>query len=229
MYSFEESVEQNQFRKFDIEKQIESNTSILISGKRMCGKTCLVLNIAKSLINSQKIDKCYVFSTSDVNNEYYRKNLKTHFIHNEEEIKDIMHTQTINKSNNESKKILIILDDCHASIPKSSTFKDLIYNSRNCNITLIVSMQYLYHFDPSLRSNFDVIFLFRENIITNKAKIYNNYCEMFDTFELFDKTFDEITKNEYLTMVIKNNFPTKDIYNKIFYYKLDYAACETSD
>jgi hypothetical protein len=69
-----------------------------------------------------------------------------------------------------------------------------------------------------LKSNIDYIFLFGEDFISNKRKLFEYYAGIFSTFESFDQVFSKLTSN-FGCMVIDNKTITDDINEKIFWYK----------
>ena len=68
----------------------------------------------------------------------------------------------------------------------------------------IITMQYSLGIPPSLRTNVDYIFILRENIVSNRKRLYEQYAGMFPTFESFAQIMDQCTEN-YECLVINNN------------------------
>lgn len=117
---------------------------------------------------------------------------------------------------------ILILDDCmsNKSISKNQSFRELIFNSKYYNITLILSIQILFVITPEIRGQFDNIFLFSENKITNIRRIWDHFGGIFSTFDSFKHVFSNLTKN-FGVMVIENRGINKDIIDLIFWYKID--------
>lgn len=79
-------------------------------------------------------------------------------------------------------------------------------------------MQFPLGIPPNLRCNIDYVFILRENINSNRRRIYENYASMFPTFELFCNIMDQTTEN-YECLVIHNNAKSNKLTDQIFWYK----------
>jgi hypothetical protein len=93
-------------------------------------------------------------------------------------------------------------------------------NGRHYNMMLLITMQYPLGIPPNLRTNIDYTFILRENNITNRKRIYDNYASMFPTFELFCTVMDQCTEN-YECLVIKNDAHSNKLQDQVFWYKAD--------
>jgi len=118
-------------------------------------------------------------------------------------------------------RAFLIMDDCLAS--KGSWSKDkwileLLQNGRHYHILYILTMQFSLGISPELRSNFDYIFLCGEDFITNQKRLYEHYAGMFPSFEVFKKVFYAVT-DDYGIMVLNNKKRSKNIIDKVFWYK----------
>jgi hypothetical protein len=88
----------------------------------------------------------------------------------------------------------------------------------NHHLSFILTMQYAVGIPPEMRSNFDYIFLLAEDTINNRKKLYEHYAGMFPTFDIFQQVFSDLTEN-YGMMVINNRVHSKNITDKVFWYK----------
>ena len=79
-------------------------------------------------------------------------------------------------------------------------------------------MQFPLGIPPHLRSNIDYIFIFRDNIIKNKQRIYEHYAGMFPSFEIFKTVMDSCTEN-YECLVINNKIQI--LIEDTFWYKAE--------
>jgi hypothetical protein len=121
---------------------------------------------------------------------------------------------------------LIIFDD----VLNDSNWKnndkelsELLFNGRHYHFSIIVTMQYAQKIPPEKRNNFDVIFLFKEDFIDNKKRLYDHYAGMFPDFNTFQHVFDELTKN-YECMVIDCRKHSQNMLNYVFRYKCDLSV-----
>ena len=67
-------------------------------------------------------------------------------------------------------------------------------------------------------NQFNYIFLFREDIVSNQRRLYEHYGHKFPTFDIFQKVFDALT-DDYCCMVIDNTIKSDIFDDKIFWYK----------
>jgi len=113
------------------------------------------------------------------------------------------------------------MDDCLSSKGtwlRDSNILELFYNGRHSLISFILTLQYAIGIPPELRSNFDYIFLLAEDIISNRKRLFDHYAGMFPSFDIFQQVFSELTDN-YGVMVIDNRIHSKNITDKVFWYK----------
>ena len=77
-------------------------------------------------------------------------------------------------------------------------------NGRHWHILFIITMQFPLGIPPNLRTNIDYVFILRENIVSNRKRIYEHYAGMFPDFDKFCQVMDQCTEN-YECLVIHNN------------------------
>ena len=65
-----------------------------------------------------------------------------------------------------------------------------------------------------------LFFILRENIWSNRKRLYDHYAGMFPTFEMFCETMDQCTEN-YECLVIDNTSKSNKIEDQVFWYKAD--------
>jgi hypothetical protein len=81
-------------------------------------------------------------------------------------------------------------------------------------------MQYPLGIPPNLRTNIDYVFILRENIVSNRKRIYDNYAGMFPTFEVFSQVMDQCTEN-FECLVIDNTSNSNKLEDCVYWYKGD--------
>ena len=67
-------------------------------------------------------------------------------------------------------------------------------NGRHWHILFIITMQYPLGIPPNLRTNIDYVFILRENIVSNRKRIYDNYAGMFPTLKSLIKLWINVQK-----------------------------------
>ena len=79
-------------------------------------------------------------------------------------------------------------------------------------------MQYALGIPPNLRTNIDYVFILRENYVSNRKRLYENYAGMFPTFDCFCQVMDQCTE-DYNCLVIYNNAKSNKLEEQVFWYK----------
>ena len=118
-------------------------------------------------------------------------------------------------------RLMLVMDDCMSSKGgwiKDENILELFFNGRHHHMSFILTMQYAVGIPPELRSNFDYIFLLGEDFISNRKRLYEHYAGMFPSFDIFQQVFSTVTEN-YGCMVINNRVHSKNITDKVFWYK----------
>ena len=85
----------------------------------------------------------------------------------------------------------------------------------------IVSMQYALDITPELRTCLDYVFILKENIYQNRKRLYDHYCGMFPSLDIFQQVFLPCTE-DYQCMVINNTNISNKVEDIVFWYKADY-------
>lgn len=81
-------------------------------------------------------------------------------------------------------------------------------------------MQYPLGIPPNLRTNIDYTFIFRENLVGNRKRIYENYAGMFPNYDAFAQVMDQCTEN-FECLVINNTTKSNKLEDQVFWYKAD--------
>lgn len=225
-----------ELRKFDMraitfDPKENKGPVIVLIGRRDTGKTFLVKDL---LYHHQDIPIGTVISGTEAGNGFYGKLVPKLFIHEEYNsilIENVLRRQkTVMKqcqSEMETYKkcsidprTFVILDDClyDSSWTKDKLMRSLFMNGRHWKVMLIITMQYPLGIPPNLRTNIDYVFILRENYLSNRKKIWENYASMFPTLESFCTIMDQTTEN-YECMVISNNAKSNKINDQVFWYK----------
>ena len=121
------------------------------------------------------------------------------------------------ENNDLDNRTFLILDDClyDNSWQKDKNIRNIFMNGRHYNILFILTMQFALGIPPNLRTNIDYVFILRENIVSNRKRIYDHYAGMFPTFDMFCSTMDQCTEN-YECLVICNNAKSNKIEDQVF-------------
>ena len=219
-----------QLKKFDM-SSIPQDSVIVFIGKRNTGKSFLCKDL---LFYHQNIPVGTVISGTESANCFYGNIVPSMFIHDEynadiiknllkrqKTVKKTLVHQLENQGNSDiNPNSFLILDDClyDSSWTKDKYVRTLFMNGRHWHILFIITMQFPLGIPPNLRTNIDYVFILRENIISNRKRIYEHYAGMFPTFEIFSQVLDQCTEN-YECLVINNNSKSNKLNEQVFWYK----------
>lgn len=226
-----------EIKKFDMRKVGDEKICVFI-GKRKTGKSWAVKDL---LYYNRHIPTGIVMSGTEKANKFYGKIIPEVFIHddfNKELISGVIERQQGN-INKLRKKYPDATDEEFAEIAKEANcgsfiiLDDLMYdqkwvrdknvaeifmNGRHYKILFVVTMQYPLGILPNLRTNVDYVFIFRENNMSNRKKIYEHYAGVFPTFDQFCQVMDECT-SDYGCLVIDNGVTSTKMEDVVYWYR----------
>lgn len=223
-----------QFRQFDFQ-QCENMDSIVIIGKRAVGKTVLVRDL---LLQSWFQNRHFiVFNPTESEKDGYGDIVPRHAIHEdyeEETLQEFVTEQNARVSEYIEKKQsdytinvpppqgCVVFDGCmyNLSCWKHKPLRQLYMNVKSLRTKIILAVQYPIGLPPDLRSTIDYVFIFRENIMSNRKRIYDQYGEgIFPTFEVFGQVFEQLTKDPFTCMVINLAGKSDKLEERVMWYK----------
>ena len=228
-----------ELKKFDPTK-IKSDSVVVFIGKRNTGKSYCMKDI---LSYNRDIPVGVVVSPTERANGYFEKFIPKMLIYDEldEKIVSTFLSRQINITKDRKKELekhgsstidpraFLILDDCmyNKAITKDKNIRCIFMNGRHYKIFLLITMQHGLGLPPDLRSNIDYVFIFRNNIVKEREKIYNHYAGMFPTFDLFNQVMNQCTEN-FECLVIDNKIQSNNINDNVYWYKAqdsNYKMC----
>ena len=221
-----------ELKKFDI-SSIPDDKVIVFIGKRETGKSFLVKDL---LYYNRDIPVGTVISGTEGANSFYSSMMPGLFIHNEfrddiisnylkrqkKAVKQYNEQKDVNGNSNVDPRGFFILDDClyDQSWVKNTDIRSMFMNGRHYKSLFVITMQYALGIPPNLRTNIDYVFLLRENIHSNRKRLYEQYAGMFPTLEIFNQVMDQCTEN-FECLVINNNSKSNKLDEQVFWYKAD--------
>jgi hypothetical protein len=219
-----------ELKRFDPSK-IKSDSVVVFIGKRNTGKSYCMKDI---LSYHRDIPVGVVVSPTERANGYFEKFIPKMLIYDELEEKIVSKflNRQINISNDRKKEFskhgsssidpraFLILDDCmyNKTAMNDKNIKCIFMNGRHYKIFFLITMQHGLGLPPDLRSNIDYVFIFRNNIVKEREKIYNHYAGMFPTFDVFNQVMNQCTEN-FECLVIDNKIQSNNINDIVFWYK----------
>lgn len=220
-------------KKFDM-ASIKKDSIIALIGKRNTGKSFLVRDL---LYYKRDVPIGTVISASEGSNRFYGDMMPSIFIHEEyspEIIANVVKRQKLvtrkmkqqiamyGKSNIDPYAFLV-LDDMMYDAPrwlKDKNIIDIFMNGRHFKLMFLMTMQFSLGINTSLRGQIDFCIICRENIVSNRKRLYEHYAGMFPTFEIFCQVMDQCTQN-YECLVIDNTTKSNALCDQIYWYKAD--------
>ncbi len=228
------------FQKFDL-KKLTCGTLATFIGKRGSGKSYLMREFF--YLNRKNINNVVVFSSTEGENQFYSEFVPKSFIHTTLDIdhlqkifdcqkKHIVDQRALCRKNGVEYKektwkdnLLIIIDDFmhKKNLFNTETMKNITFNGRHSNLTVIIMIQYSMVLSPEYRTQVDVSCIFKETIIANKKRLYEYWAGFFPTYREFERILEKMTAN-YECMVVKlTNTDAQSakggIENMCFWYK----------
>jgi hypothetical protein len=228
-----------ELRRFDPTK-IKNDSVVVFIGKRNTGKSYCMKDI---LSHNKDIPVGVVVSPTERANGYFEKFIPKMLIYDELEeklvSKFLTRQITITKDRNRElakhgsstidPRSFLILDDCmyNKQAMTDKNIRCIFMNGRHYKIFLMITMQHGLGLPPDLRNNIDYVFIFRNNIVNEREKIYKHYAGMFPTFDVFNQVMNQCTEN-FECLVIDNKVQSNNINDIVFWYKAqdcNYRMC----
>lgn len=219
-----------ELRKFD-PRSLKDDSVVLFIGKRNVGKS-FCLKYIMSFHNTIPVG--VVISPTERANHFfeswvpkmllydeYSENTVNKFLDRQIKITDQYNAEQGRYGKTDlDPRAFLILDDClyDRSWPNSKNIRCLFMNGRHYKVFFLITMQYPLGIPPHLRTNVDYIFIFRDNQIKNRERIYQQYAGMFPSFDIFSQVLDQCTEN-FECLVIDNKVQSNKLEDQVFWFK----------
>jgi len=216
--------------KFNM-NMIPDDAVVLFIGRRGTGKSWLIKDL---MWHKQKMPVGTVISGTESANAFYSTIVPSLFIHEEFNsgiisnvlrrqdavTKQIRKEQESRGSSALDRRAFIVMDDCMYDNKWISDkyIRSLFMNGRHFGLLYILALQYVMGIPPVLRGQVDYVFILRENQVSARRRIYEQFAGIFPSFELFCQIMDQCTEN-YECLVIHNGSKTNKIEDSVFWYK----------
>lgn len=216
-----------QIREFKLTSMVKEPAIVTIA-KRGSGKSWLI----RSLLNHYKhlpggVILCPTEEVDPFYSNFY-PNAFIHFTYSSHMMENVIKRQKmiIAKAKQKLKekkrldpRIMLVMDDCldeKGKWAKDKPIMNILFNGRHLFITYILAMQYPLGIGPSLRNNFDYIFLFANDMVAEQKKLHEYYVGMFPSFTSFQDVFTQLTVDHGIMVVVMRGVGTGKIEDKIF-------------
>lgn len=209
-------------RKFD-PSTLKPHRIIIIVGKRGTGKSVMQRDLMSHMAGL--VDFGMAMSPTEETCEMFREHMPDAWIYNgfsSGKLDQALQTQRELAKAHKQKSLFIIMDDCmyDKKVLKGLGMRDLFMNGRHLSICLCNAVQYVMDMGPDLRTQVDYVFALRENIISNKSKLWKYFFGMFEKYEDFAKVMDKCTEN-HSAIVMDNTIGSTNVEDTIFWYRAE--------
>ena len=210
---------------------IPDDCVVLFIGRRGTGKSWLIKDL---MWYKQKFPIGTVLSGTESANGFYSTIVPSLFIHEEFNsaiISNVLKRQdAITKQIRKEKELrggstldrraFIVMDDCLYDNKwiTDKYIRSLFMNGRHYGLLYILAIQYVMGIPPVLRGQVDYVFILRENQVSARKRIYEQFAGIFPTFEIFCQILDKCTEH-YECLVIHNGSKTNRLEDCVFWYK----------
>ena len=216
--------------KFNM-NMIPDDAVALFIGRRGTGKSWLIKDL---MWHKQKFPIGTVISGTEGANAFYSTIVPSLFIHEEFNssiisnvlkrqdmlTKQIRKEEALRGGSALDRRSFIVMDDCMYDNRwiTDKYIRSLFMNGRHFGLLYILALQYVMGIPPVLRGQVDYVFILRENQVSARRRIYEQFAGIFPSFELFCQIMDQCTEN-YECLVIHNGSKTNRIEDCVFWYK----------
>lgn len=211
---------QLRLRKFN-PSVIKSGSVCVVIGKRNTGKSVL----AKDIMFHKRDDlpQGIVLSGTEEGNCFYGGWIPDSFVYNDFDrnaIQTLIATQKKRRKAGTLEPVFLILDDCmyDKKLLKEKCMRYLFMNGRHLNIFLLLTAQYCGDLGPDIRTNIDYVFVLRDNITSNRERLFKNFFGLMPSFASFCQLMDGTTE-KYHCLVLDNTSQSNNMEDCLFWYK----------
>lgn len=200
---------------------IKAGRIIFIVGKRGCGKTTLLKDLLSRMTG--QVDYALAMCPTMESAEMLRECMPASSVYDkylpskvDQIVKVAQHFMALGKK----RKILLCLDDClyDRNVLRSQAIREIFFNGRHMGITFVVLAQYCMDISPDLRTQIDYLFVMKENIVSNRQKLWKYLFGCVQNFDDFSAIMDRCTQN-FECLCLDNTLNSGAVQECVFWYK----------
>lgn len=201
----------------------QGGTRSIFIGKSGSGKSTVIASIMyakKDLIPVGEVQ-----SGTEETNRFFRQFFPRTMIHyglNLSKLADFRKRQIFSKKYISNPWTILILDDVteNPSILRKPIFQDIFKTWRHRATSFFLNLNYCKDIIPSIRTNTDFVFIFREPILENRHNLFKLFASIIGDFTLFCMLMDAITEDR-TALVIHMTSQSNNWQDCVFWYKSD--------
>lgn len=192
-----------------------------IVGKRGCGKSTLLRDLLSRMTG--QVDYALAMCPTMESAEMLRSCLPASSVYDkyvpskvDQVVKVAQHFASLGKK----RRFLLCLDDClyDRNVLRSQAIREIFFNGRHMGITFVVLAQYCMDISPDLRTQIDYLFVMKENIVSNRQKLWKYLFGCVQNFDDFSAIMDRCTQN-YECLCLDNTLNSGAVQECVFWYK----------
>jgi len=192
-----------------------------IVGKRGCGKSTLLRDLLSRMTN--QVDYALAMCPTMESAEMLRGCLPASSVYDryvpskvDQVVRVAQHFAALGKK----RRILLCLDDClyDRNVLRSPSIREIFFNGRHMGITFIALAQYCMDISPDLRTQIDYLFVMKENIVSNRQKLWKYLFGCVQNFDDFSAIMDRCTQN-FECLCLDNTLNSGSVQECVFWYK----------
>ncbi len=213
-------------RKFDM-RRISEPANIVWVGKKKTGKSFCIKDF---LYHHRDYPVVTAISGSEESNSFYTELIPPLFIHGRYEssiVNRITERQrkvvSLSKSQQVDPRAIFIMDDLMYQSKEWINDEQIRYisqNGRHLQLTWILTLQYVLGIPPAFRTNIDYVFIMRNNIQQDRKRLFDAFCGMFPSYDVFCQVMDQVTE-DYGCLVIHNGSKSNKLEDQVFWYRAE--------
>lgn len=209
-------------KRYEPATMLPDNATVLFIGKRGSGKsTCM-----KSILYDKRYVKSGIcMSATESANSFWSECIPSTFIFDEyrgEYVQNLIKRQKRQKKKTgEIDPAFIIFEDViyDTKMCRENTVREVFMNGRHFGLLTLFSIQYALLVPPYIRSNTDVIFIFRESLLANQERLYAQFGGLFSTFKMFQEVLKACTEQYECLVINQTGAVTNKVEDCVFWYK----------
>lgn len=210
-------------KKWDMKNTLKPTHTVLVVGKRGTGKSVILVNLLYAL--REKLDAVMVFSPTETAQGNLTGIVPPSMIHEEYSapvLDAVLEMQRTHWRRGRGSHVCAVLDDCawDKKIFRSKPLRGVFLNGRHNKMSCILSVQYATDFPPDLRTNCDYVIACRENITSNRKRLFDHFFGHFENLAAFNRCFKACTA-DYETLVLDNTSTSNNITDNVFWWRAD--------
>lgn len=197
-------------------------SKIVVIGKPSTGKSFLIRDLMYR--KSGIFPTCMVMNgTESFTHAYEKFGVPTSMIYDglhKDRLESFIERQRLAREHLSNPWALLVIDDCmdDPKLWNDPVFGALIKNGRQMAMTMIIGLQYCMDIKPTIRSNLDGCFIFREPNLKTRESLHLNFAGIIPSFADFCTLMDCMT-NDHTALYIHNTGTSNNLEDCVFWYK----------